>query len=60
VSTTIFCFNKKCPFDPDNAGCLSITWEEPLHYRESGYYSLEIKNNNYFTQDEEVFLILKL
>jgi hypothetical protein len=60
VSATIFCFNKRCPFDSDNAGCLSITWEESLHYRDSGYRSLEEKNNNYFTKDEESFFDSKI
>lgn len=59
VSETIFCFNRKCPFDPDNAGCLSVTWEEPLSYKDD-YYPLEKKNNNYFTKDEETFFDSKI
>ena len=60
VDVTILCFNEKCPFDPDNAGCLYIIWDEPLHYRDSGYNSLEIKNKNYFTKDEEDIFNSKL
>jgi hypothetical protein len=59
VSITIFCFNERCPFNPDNAGCLSVTWEEPIYYR-GDYYSLEIKNNNSFTQDEKAFFSSKI